>query len=318
VLDEATVETRSVTLTQEGRLDKVLAQALGVLSRSAVQRLIAAGHVHVNDRLCTEPDLRVRAGDRVRVLLPDPEPTHPMPEPLPLTIVYEDEDVLVVNKPPGLAVHPGAGQRHGTLVNALLFHRPALAEVGDPLRPGIVHRLDKETSGLVIVAKTNAAHRALQAQFKARQVRKVYLALCVGAVQPTRGSINRPIGRHPRQRQRMAVVPSGRAALTHYAVVAQFVRREDPAQTYALVRAQPITGRTHQLRVHFAALGFPIVGDGVYGARKDPLTRQLMPRHLLHAAALAFVSPSRGEHVVVRVPLPEDMLRVLRALKRVQ
>lgn len=312
------VETRLLTLTVNDRLDKALAQALTSLSRSAVQRLIAAGYVQVNDRTCTEPKFRVRIGDRVQVTIPDPEPTQPLPEPLPLDIVYEDEDLLVVNKPAGIAVHPGAGQTRGTLVNALLFHRPALANVGDPLRPGIVHRLDKETSGLVIVAKSASAHQALQAQFKARHVHKLYLALCVGAVHPPEGNINQPIGRHPRHRQRMAIVPSGRAALTHYATLARFALRDEPARTYSLVKARPITGRTHQLRVHFAASGFPIVGDAVYGARSDPLTRQLAPRQLLHAAALAFVSPSRGERVVVRAPLPEDFRQALRVLVRVQ
>lgn len=297
------------------RLDRALAAALPELSRSAVQRLIDQGRVRVNGAV-RPAAARVAPGDQVWIDLPDPAPALPQPEPLPLTILYEDASVVVVDKPAGRVTHPAAGVRSGTVVNALLARFPQLAAVGEPTRPGIVHRLDKETSGLLLVAKTNEALAALQAQFKARMVRKTYLALCVGWVQPVQGTIRKPIARDPAHRQRMAVVAGGRTAVTEFAALETCMSGD--GHRYTLVRAQPLTGRTHQLRVHFAALGFPIVGDAVYGARKDPLTRQFAPRQLLHAAAIQFVSPSTGQEVRVESLLPQDMHAALAALTCIQ
>ncbi len=314
------------------RLDKLVAALLADITRSAAQRLIEQGCVSVNG-VIRDASYRARAGDVIDVDLPDtPTPDSLIAENIPLDILYEDDDVLAINKPAGLVVHPGAGNPSGTLANALLSHAPEIAGVGDKDRPGIVHRLDKETSGVVLIAKTPAAHRALQAQFKARAVKKLYLALCVGAVQPARGIINKPIGRDPSNRKRMAVVMDGRAALTEYAVAEVFEAGgrviEMPAGSsagatsatvalgrgaaYSFVRAWPATGRTHQLRVHFASIGFPIVGDALYGAaRRDLLSRALAPRHLLHASEVIFALPSGGQIMKVFAPMPADMRRVI-------
>jgi 23S rRNA pseudouridine1911/1915/1917 synthase len=253
-------------------------------------------------------------------------------EQIALDILYEDDDVIAVNKAAGMVVHPGAGNQHGTLANAILAHAPGIASVGDPTRPGIVHRLDKETSGIVLLAKNVAAYSALQAQFKRRVVKKLYLALCVGDVHPPRGIINKPIGRDPLHRQRMAVIVGGRESVTQYAVGEVFRVAEtrmlseiefpnaEPVElkkggAYSFVRARPATGRTHQLRVHFASIGFPIVGDALYGAtRHDALSRALAPRHLLHASEVLFELPSSGKAIHLYAPLPDDMRRVIDAL----
>jgi 23S rRNA pseudouridine1911/1915/1917 synthase len=231
-----------------------------------------------------------------------------------------------------MVVHPGAGNARGTLANAILAHAPEIANVGDPLRPGIVHRLDKETSGIVLLAKNAAAYSALQAQFKRRVVKKLYLALCVGDVQPPRGIINKPIGRDPLHRQRMAIIAGGRESVTQYAVGEVFRVNETKilpetwfpgtgsvelkkGNVYSFVRARPATGRTHQIRVHFASIGFPVVGDALYGAtRHDALSRALAPRHLLHASEVVFELPSSGKAIHLYAPLPEDMRRVIDAL----
>lgn len=314
------------------RLDKIVVALLPELTRSAAQRLIEQGRVAVNGVL-RDASHRARQGDTIDISLPDaPASDGLVAETIPLDILYEDDDVLAINKPAGLIVHPGAGNPAGTLANALLAYAPQIAGVGDKDRPGIVHRLDKETSGVVLIAKTSAAHRALQAQFKARAVKKLYLALCVGAVQPARGIINKPIGRDPSNRKRMAVVVDGRAAITEYYVADVFAAGgravelpgDDSAgaspvtvtlpkgAVYALVRARPATGRTHQLRVHFASIGFPIVGDALYGAaRRDPLSRALAPRHLLHASEVTFDLPGTGQTKTLHAPLAADMRRVI-------
>ncbi len=318
------------------RLDKIVVALLPELTRSAAQRLIEQGRVTVNGVL-RGASFRARAGDAIEIDLPaEPASDDLVAEAIPLDILYEDDDVLAINKPAGLVAHPGAGNPSGTLANALLSHAPEIAGVGDRDRPGIVHRLDKETSGVVLIAKTAEAHRALQAQFKARTVKKRYLALCVGAVQPARGMINKPIGRDPSNRKRMAVVVDGRAAITEYTVAEVFEAAgrviEAPAgrstgsagdatvatvrlgqgAAYSFVRAQPATGRTHQLRVHFASLGYPIVGDALYGAtRRDPLSRALAPRHLLHASELAFELPATGQTKQLYAPMPADMRRII-------
>ncbi|MCS7060815.1 MAG: RluA family pseudouridine synthase [Anaerolineae bacterium] len=318
------------------RLDKILTALLPDLTRSAAQRLIEQGYVHVGG-VVRDAAYRARVGETIEVWLPK-SPAEPdlLPEAIPLDILYEDEEVLAINKPAGLVVHPGAGNPMGTLANALLSHAPQLAAVGEKDRPGIVHRLDKETSGIVLIAKTPAAHRALQEQFKSRAVKKLYLALCVGAVTPTRGVINKPIGRDPSNRKRMAVTITGRPAMTEYAVAEVFTpggRTIDvfpngdqtagwpqsirlPAKaSYSLVRAWPTTGRTHQLRVHFKSIGFPIVGDAVYGAtRRDPLSRALAPRQMLHAGELTFILPASGQTCTLYAPLPADMRRLMDAL----
>jgi 23S rRNA pseudouridine1911/1915/1917 synthase len=318
----------SASAPRADRLDKIVAALWPRLSRSAAQRLIDEGRVRAGGAV-RPASYRVKAGDAIEVDEPDPAPDAAQPEAIPLDILYEDDDVLAVNKPAGMPAHPGAGNPDGTLANAALAHAPGIAAVGDPQRPGIVHRLDKETSGVLLIAKTAAAHLALQAQFKARAVRKLYLAVCVGDVQPPRGTIDKPIGRDPSHRQRMAVAADGRPAVTRYAVAEVFrgagqAIETAPGETvvieagraYSYARALPATGRTHQIRVHFASIGFPIVGDALYGAaRRDPLSRAIAPRHLLHASELAFALPGSGRAVTLVAPMPADMRRIIDALQ---
>ena len=289
------VET--VMIRKSGRLDKTLAGLLADTSRSAVQRLIDLGHVTVNG-MVRPASHQVKPGDVVIVDIPDAASSDmgTQAEDIALTIIYEDDDVIAVDKAAGMVVHPGAGNAAGTLANAILAHAPGIASVGDPTRPWIVHRLDKETSGIVLLAKNQTAYAALQNQFKARTIKKLYMAVCVGTVSPLRGVIKKPIGRDPAHRQRMAIVADGRESVSHYSVAEVYTVRETltPATypdlkipkgaTYSYVRVRPSTGRTHQIRVHLASIGYPVVGDALYGAtRKDALSRALAPRHLLHA-----------------------------------
>ncbi len=290
------------------RLDRFIAREVQGLSRSAVQRLIASGAVTVNGAP-TKASYVPAPGDLVRVELPAEEAPAPQPEAIPLSLLYEDAHLLVVNKPAGLVVHPGAGRAAGTLVNALLAHRPELAQrFPGTDRPGIVHRLDRDTSGVMVVAADADARRALLAQFKGRDVDKRYLALVYGEPQPGRGAIEAPIGRDPLHRTRMAVVAEGgRPARTEYTVVARLARGRA-----ALVEAQLLTGRTHQIRVHLAAIGHPVVGDAVYGYRRGEIAA---PRILLHSWRLSLAHPVTGERMTFEAPLPEDMAAVLARLR---
>jgi 23S rRNA pseudouridine1911/1915/1917 synthase len=294
------------------RLDKFLAGQLPELSRSAAQRLIASGRVTVDGELA-KPSHKVRQGEEVVVLLPAEESQEPLPETIPLDIVYEDQALLVVNKPAGMVVHPAPGHPGGTLVNAVLAYCPELATSEDD-RPGIVHRLDRDTSGLILVAKSEKARRALQRQFKERQVHKAYLALLNGHLQPAWGRIEAPVGRDPHHRQRMTVLAGGREAATEYHVLEQFAHQVGPAAgEYTLVEAEPVTGRTHQIRVHFASIGHPVVGDGVYGKRKTSLP---ISRQFLHARRLGFKHPSTGQRLELEASLPEELAAVLELLRQ--
>jgi 23S rRNA pseudouridine1911/1915/1917 synthase len=294
-----------------GRLDKYLADEIPELSRSAVQRLIDDGQVTVNG----EPmraSYRVRPGDTLFVLLPAQRVSELAAEEIPLAVVYEDETLLVVDKPAGMVVHPAPGHPSGTLVNALLAHCPELAQSDDE-RPGIVHRLDRDTSGLILVAKSDKARRALQRQFKQRQVDKAYVALLDGHLQPAYGRIEAPVGRDPQHRQQMAVLPGGREAITEYHVLERFAHDLGPARgEYSLVEVEPRTGRTHQIRVHFASIGHPVVADPVYGRRKKQLA---VPRQFLHASRLGFKHPKTGQRIKLEAPLPADLSSVLELLR---
>ncbi|MDH7490272.1 MAG: RluA family pseudouridine synthase [Anaerolineae bacterium] len=301
------MERRIVLQAERGgvRVDKYVAEAVPDLSRAAVQRLIDEGRILVNGAV-VKASYRLEPGDAISVEIPPPVDVSIAPEPIPLDIVYEDADILVVNKPAGMVVHPAFGHASGTLVNAVLAHCPDLAGVGGELRPGIVHRLDKDTSGLIVVAKGDVALRDLQAQFKGREVQKVYLALVEGHVSPPTGLIDAPIGRDPRARKKMAVVPrGGREAQTEYRALEFY-------DEHTLVEAHPLTGRTHQIRIHMAFIGHPIVGDPVYGFRKQ---RAKAPRLFLHAARLAFRLPSTGEWREFQTPLPDDLAAVLARLR---
>lgn len=298
-------ETSFVVPPEEAgeRLDRALAARFPQLSRAQLQRLIRSGAITVNNTV-VRPAYRLTPGDRITVTFPD-EPTV-RPESLPLDIVYEDEDLLVVNKPAGMVVHPAARLVSGTLVNALLAYCPQVADVGGPDRAGIVHRLDRETSGLIVVAKNPETHAALQRQFKRRLVRKTYVALVEGQVSPREGIIEVPIGRDPKDRTRMAVSRTGRPAITQYRVVEVFPQ-------YTLLEVRPHTGRTHQIRVHLAWLGYPVVGDRVYGQRRQTL---LPDRHFLHARELAFTHPVTGEKLAFSAPLPPELTTLLNQLRR--
>lgn len=287
------------------RLDVFIARRLPELSRSHAHRLIAEGLVTVNGRQI-KPAEKIAAGARVAVTIPPPElPPTLQPEAIPVTILFQDFDLMVVDKPAGLTVHPAPGHPTGTLVNALLALSPDLKGISGTLRPGIVHRLDKDTSGLMVVAKNDRAMRALQRQLKERQVHKTYLALVHGVPKPAEGLIEAPIGRHPKNRKKMAVVPNGREAVTRYRV-----REVIAGGKYALLEVEPVTGRTHQIRVHMAAIGHPIIGDAVYGKRSPVVERQF-----LHAWKLGFSMPLGGREVEFESPLPADLRGALERLR---
>lgn len=291
------------------RLDRWLATRVRDVSRARLQALIAEGHVRVDGRT-RKPSHRIVAGERVDVEIPPPPPEELEPEAVALSVVHEDEQVLVVDKPAGIVVHPGAGHARGTLAAAVLAHAPGVAGVGGPRRPGVVHRLDKDTSGLLVIAKTPLAYESLTTQLAARTVRRVYLAVALGRMAAPAVAIDRPIGRDPRDRKRMAVRPAGqgRRAVTEVRVLERF--RE---HTYLEARLQ--TGRTHQIRVHLASLGHPIAGDDVYGGRR----RRPLPVPLdglaLHAAALAFVHPLTQTRMEFASPLPARIERLLSHLR---
>lgn len=288
-----------------GRLDAALvAEPSTGLSRSRIQSLIEAGAVTVDDQPSLRPGIRLRGGETIVLDVPAARPSVTEAEDIPLDIVYEDSDIIVINKPRGLVVHPAAGHASGTLVNALLKHCPDLAGIGGVLRPGIVHRLDRDTTGLLVVAKNEAAHTALSAAIKARQVHREYLAVVWGHPDSPRGRIEAPIGRHPVDRKRMAVVEGGRPAVTSFTVVSTFERT-------ALLRCVLETGRTHQIRVHLAFIGHPVVGDLVYASRRDPLG---LAGQALHATALAFAHPRTGAPLRFEVPPPPDFSELLRRL----
>ena len=304
------MRTVQVSAPEAGqRLDVYLTRVLAEVSRTRIRALIEEQAVLVNDRPA-KPSYKVRAGDRIEVELPPPPVLTVHPEPIPLTIVYEDDDLLVVEKPAGMVVHPGAGVSRGTLANALCFHIQGLSARGETIRPGIVHRLDRETSGLLVVAKTTGAHDALAEQFSRREVQKFYLALVIGRMAEREGRIAAPIGRHPTHRTMMAVRPDGhgREALTLYRV-------REWIGDFSLLEVEPRTGRTHQIRVHLTSIGHPVVGDAVYGRAlwtkvKDPALRHAMMhlgRHFLHAYRLRFRHPRSEEMLDFTSPLPEEL-----------
>jgi 23S rRNA pseudouridine1911/1915/1917 synthase len=284
------------------RLDQALSQLLPRYSRSRLQQWIRARHVTV-DGSPAQPRTRIQGGETVRVTpQPAPEALEFAPEALPLTILHEDESILIIDKPAGLVVHPGSGNWHGTLLNALLAHAAGLAQVP---RAGIVHRLDKDTSGVLVVAKTLIAHTDLVRQLQARSVHREYFAVARGSITRS-GTVDAPIGRHRTQRTRMAVVAGGRAAVTHYAVVAHNARA-------TLLRCRLETGRTHQIRVHLQSLGHPLIGDPAYGRRAANLPA--FGRQALHATRLALIHPASGKPMSWQSPLPADMRELLAALE---
>ena len=288
------------------RLDAFLASSLDGLTRSQATRLIESGEVAVNGRAVSK-SYKLAGDEDIAVTLPEPEPVEAVPQDIPLDVVYEDADVIVVNKPSGMVVHPAPGHPDGTLVNALLYHcAGTLSGVGGALRPGIVHRIDRDTSGLIIAAKNDAAHQYLSAQLADHTLARTYECIVVGKLREDRGTVDAPIARHPTDRKRMAVVAGGREAVTHWEVIARY-----PGYTH--VRCRLETGRTHQIRVHMAYIGHPILGDTVYGAKKEVpgLTGQC-----LHAVGLRFLHPRTHEVVELSCPLPEEFTRMLQKIRK--
>ena len=299
----------TLTVEQSGlRADQYLAGVLDGLTRSAAQKLLEEGRVLRRGKALKKND-KLQAGDEVAVCIPDPTPVEIVPQDIPLDVVYEDGDVIVVNKPVGMVVHPAPGHPDGTLVNALLYHcGQSLSGINGQLRPGIVHRIDRDTSGLIIAAKNDAAHAFLSAQLSDHTLARTYECLVTGNLKQDCGTVDAPIGRHPTDRKKMAVVSNGRRAVTHWEVVARY-----PGVTHLRCRLE--TGRTHQIRVHMAYLGHPILGDTVYGAKKPVpgLTGQC-----LHATGLRFIHPRTREIVELTCPLPEEFTRMLAKLEKKQ
>ena len=298
------------------RLDKLLSIQPPIASREMARRLIDEGIVTVNDT-AESPSTRVRADDVVEYHIPPPAPSGVAPEPGPLSILYEDDALIVIDKAAGVAVHPGPGNTSGTLVNYLLHHCKNLSGVGGVLRPGIVHRLDKETTGVMVAAKNDAAHLHLSEQFKAHSTGRSYLAIVIGQPERNEGKIDLPLGRHPKNRMKRMVRPDGKQAITNWTVV----ERHPP---FALLRVKLDTGRTHQIRVHMNEQGWPVAGDPVYGQARhrgfklpDALMEQLenFGRQALHAAELSFVHPVTGKAISIKSPLPPDMAALLEAIR---
>ena len=288
------------------RLDAFLASSLDGLTRSQATRLIESGEIAVNGRAVSK-SYKLAGGEDIAVTLPEPEPVEAVPQDIPLDVVYEDADVIVVNKPSGMVVHPAPGHPDGTLVNALLYHcAETLSGIGGALRPGIVHRIDRDTSGLIIAAKNDAAHQYLSAQLADHTLARTYECIVVGALREDRGTVNAPIARHPTDRKRMAVVAGGREAVTHWEVIARY-----PGYTH--VRCRLETGRTHQIRVHMAYIGHPILGDTVYGAKKEVPG---LTGHCLHAVGLRFLHPRTHEVVELSCPLPDEFTRMLQKIRK--
>jgi 23S rRNA pseudouridine1911/1915/1917 synthase len=290
------------------RLDQVVHDNLPQFSRSRIQDWIKSGRVRINGQ-AQRASHAVREGDSIEVEPADPPPLHAVPEQIPLAILYEDDDVVAIDKPAGMVVHAGAGVHSGTLVNALLHRYAALSGVGGALRPGIVHRLDRFTSGVLLVAKNDAAHRALASQFSGRTVEKIYLGLVHGTMRADGGRIDRPIARDPVRRTRMtARLAEGRSAWTEYRVLQRF-------QAFTLVEARIGTGRTHQIRVHLSSLGHAVAGDTLYGAPAKVEGQPPLGRYFLHAHRIRFHQPSTAEVVTVESPLPEELTNWLRGLE---
>jgi 23S rRNA pseudouridine1911/1915/1917 synthase len=304
---------------EKQRLDLGIVNHVTNISRSHVTDLIKGGGVHVNNVSVQKPGYRLKVGDTVSITIPSPKPPQPKPEETPLSILYEDKDLLVINKPHGMVVHLGAGHQSGTLVNALLFHYPELEGIGNKSRPGIVHRLDKDTSGCIVVTKNGKTHEKLSQQFKSRSVKKTYLALAYGAMKEKRGTITLPIGRHPIDRKKMSTTSKkGRSSETIWKVKKSF-------KDVTLLEIDIKTGRTHQIRTHLSAINHPVVGDPTYGGKKrrNSISSKILSeafrkinRQMLHAWKLSFQHPRTEETVSVEAPLPEDMKNLLEGLRR--
>jgi 23S rRNA pseudouridine1911/1915/1917 synthase len=293
-------EQESILCNAQGRLDSFVAGETD-LSRTQAQRMIRDGAILLNGKI-VKPNVTVTVGDLVDVTYPDPVETDVIPEDIPLDILYEDSDLLVINKPQGMVVHPAPGHESGTLVNALLFHIRDLSGIGGELRPGIVHRIDRMTSGLLVVAKNDLAHRALSDQFRDHTAHRSYAALVDGNIKQDSGTVDAPLARHPVDRKRMAIVQGGREAVTHWQIAARYGQ-------YTLLQIELETGRTHQIRVHLASLQHPVTGDDVYGREKRPFGLQ---GQALHGYRLTLRHPTRDEDMAFYAPLPDYFMIALK------
>lgn len=302
------MNTITLTATDEfigERLDKFIAENSDI-SRSYAAKLCEEGLVQIGGRAVTKK-YKITGGEKITIDMPEPEEISTQPEDIPLNIVYEDDDVIVINKPQGMVVHPAAGNEKGTLVNALMYHcKGNLSAINGVIRPGIVHRIDKDTSGLLICAKTNEAHLSLANQLKERKPLRKYIALVNGNIKEDEGTVNKPIDRNPKDRKKMAVVQGGREAVTHYRVLERFGR-------YTLVECILETGRTHQIRVHLASIGHSIVGDPLYGMKKEKFN---LPGQLLHARTIGFKHPKTGEIMEFTSDIPPYFTEILEKLRR--
>ena len=315
---ESTALFLTVSTEDNGkRLDQFAAPASD-LTRSALTRLIENGAVTVNGKTVVK-NYRVKEGDRIQIDLPAPEPCEAIPQNIPLDIIYEDEALIVINKPVGMVVHPAAGNPDGTLVNALLYHcQGSLSGIGGVVRPGIVHRIDKDTSGLLVVAKNDDTHLALSEQLKDHRISRTYYAVAIGNFREDSGTVDAPIGRHPVDRKRMAVIRNNdihsRPAVTHWRVLA---RGEAEGQCFTLLRCELETGRTHQIRVHMASIGHPLLGDPVYGGantRFEAKHKAMIQGQCLHAKELTFLHPGKQEQVRFSSPLPQNLEQIIKCL----
>ena len=319
-MQRTTVTHRVDTADQGQRIDKYLAERAD-LTRSAAVRLLEEGHVSVGG-VSVSKNYKVKSGDEIVISYPEPEPDTALPENIPLDVVYEDADIIVINKPVGMVVHPAAGNPSGTLVNALLYHcKGSLSGIGGVLRPGIVHRIDKDTSGLLVVAKNDRAHLHLAEQIKQHTAHRIYRAICIGNLKEDEGTIDLPIGRHPTDRKRMAVIRDpereARDAVTHYRVLARFAGRQVWGNAFAYIECKLETGRTHQIRVHMAAKGHPLLGDEVYGGDNTPFGarhKSLIKGQCLHACELYLTHPTTGERMHFTAPEPPEMKKLLEIL----
>lgn len=288
---------------ETGRIDKYLTKQLKTVSRSKIQNLIAKGHIVVNGEEI-KTNYKIETGDKIVVTIPEPEPVNVQAQNIPLDIIYEDEDIVLVNKPQGMVVHPGAGNKDGTLVNALLYHIKDLSGINGKIRPGIVHRLDKDTSGILVVAKNDTAHVHLSEQLQARSMKRKYRTLVHGNLPHEHGTIDAPIGRDPKNRQRNTVTNEGKSAVSHFRVLERF-------NNYSLLEVSLESGRTHQIRVHLNYIDYPVAGDETYGPRKT------LKGHgqFLHAHSLEFVHPRTEEVMKFEAPLPKIFEEILERLR---
>lgn len=309
-LEEDKIEETDITFTYEGesgiRLDLYLSQITEGMSRSYIQKLIKEGHVSVNEKTKDVKKHLLKAGDQVKLTLPPPERLTAEPENIPLEVVFEDEHVIVVNKKQGMVVHPAPGNYSGTLVNALMYHcKDQLSTINGVIRPGIVHRIDKDTSGLLMIAKSDLSHQKLAAELKAYKSERIYFALVQGEMKNASGTIKTLMGRSPNNRLKMAVTKEGREAITHYEAVKYF-------HGYTLVKCTLETGRTHQIRVHMQHLGYPIVGDPLYGPVHSKIKHE---GQLLHASSLGFTHPLSGEFLTFKSELPDYFKKIIEKLE---